>query len=314
MKILIAYDGSEHADVALEELHRAGLHDVDAIVLSVSELWLLKSEMIEKAVADRFRTAVDEYCERAVNRGHETATRGADRLKQKFPHWHIEAVGAAGSAVDTIIRKAESWSADLVVVGPHAHPTFLHPLPGSVSLGVLTHAPCSVRIMRAASNHEDDGAPRLIVAIDGSHGAQAAIEMVKSRLWPSGTHVYVLMVVDTRLIPVVVPGLEIGPTSECWAEEIVARAVDELRDSGFTASASIERGDPRILICKAAESWRADCIFLGSLGLSYLPWMRLGSIATAVSIRAHCSVEVVRPGACDVVSQPIHPAETKPNK
>ena len=43
-----------------------------------------------------------------------------------------------------------------------------------------------------------------------------------------------------------------------------------------------------------AERWGADCIFLGAKGHSRFERLLLGSVSTAVSARAHCSVEVVR--------------------
>ena len=42
MGILIAYEGSESADAGIDGLHRAGLptEDVEALVVSVAEVWL----------------------------------------------------------------------------------------------------------------------------------------------------------------------------------------------------------------------------------------------------------------------------------
>lgn len=42
MKILIAYDGSDSADTAIDGLQRAGLptENVEALVVSVGEVWL----------------------------------------------------------------------------------------------------------------------------------------------------------------------------------------------------------------------------------------------------------------------------------
>jgi nucleotide-binding universal stress UspA family protein len=295
MRVLIAYDGSEHADAAMEDLHRAGLRDVDALVLCVSEMWVLKSEMLDAAIAERAHKIMQEHCDRAVEKSHATAARAASRLRERFPAWRIESEGAAGSAVEEIVRKAESWHADLVMVGPHTHPALLQPYPGGVLLSLLMHAPCSVRVMRHPLKVRDNPATRLLVAIDGSQSTQAILEQIRSRAWPSGTLALVVMVVDARLMPVVIPDLPIGPTCESWAHEITAKAAEELRNSGLAASESIERGDPRHVLCKVAEGWGTDCIFVGSLGLSHLPWMRLGSIAISVSLRAHCSVEVVRP-------------------
>ena len=41
MKVLIAYDGSESADTAIDGLRRAGVpREADALVASVAEVWL----------------------------------------------------------------------------------------------------------------------------------------------------------------------------------------------------------------------------------------------------------------------------------
>ncbi len=41
MRLLIGYDGSKFANAALDDLSRAGLpRDAEAIILTVSELWL----------------------------------------------------------------------------------------------------------------------------------------------------------------------------------------------------------------------------------------------------------------------------------
>jgi nucleotide-binding universal stress UspA family protein len=292
MRILIAYDGSERAEAALHELNRAGLRDVEALIIAVEELWVPKAEMLDKA-GNGAAVIVHDHCQRAMERAQKMAAGAVPRIKEWFPHWRIEAEGAAGSAVEAILNKAESWHADMVVVGPHAHPTLLHPLPGSVSLAALIYAPCSVRVMRAKPEHSEP-TPRIVIAVDGSQDSEALLNHLRFRAWPTGTNALVVSVVDKRLSSVVIPGVEIGPTCEAWAHEITERAAEELRKNGLTASAMIERGDPRALILKAAENWNADCIFLGSRGLTRHPWLRLGSIAMAVAVRAHCSVELVR--------------------
>ena len=41
MKILIAYDGSSHADAALDDLRRAGLpQEAEALVISAADVWM----------------------------------------------------------------------------------------------------------------------------------------------------------------------------------------------------------------------------------------------------------------------------------
>jgi len=55
MKILIDYDGSSCADLALEDMRRAGLPRVaEAVVLSVSELWMPVVESVGAGAARIF--------------------------------------------------------------------------------------------------------------------------------------------------------------------------------------------------------------------------------------------------------------------
>lgn len=322
MKVLIAYDGTQQIDAAMEDLHRAGVRDVEALVLSVAELWIPKPEMLREAGFDHTILMVDEFCRKEKEKAAATAAHAVARIKERFPHWHLSAQGASGAAVETIISRAESWGADLIVIGPHVHATAVHPFPGSVSMGVLIHAPCSVRIMRQplkgadqpaaqtqVTPHKDrqqamkirtDPATRILVAIDGSDDSRIVLDQLRSRIWPSGTNIFVLTVVDTRLQSVVIPGVCIGPACEDWAREIAEGAAEELRKNGLSASAYTERGDPRSVLLKSAEQWDADCIFLGTRGLGRHPWMRLGSVAAAVSIRAHCSVELVRKSSSQI--------------
>jgi nucleotide-binding universal stress UspA family protein len=68
----------------------------------------------------------------------------------------------------------------------------------------------------------------------------------------------------------------------------------ELRAAGLALSTTVEISDPRRLLLDEAEKWGADCIFVGTRGHNRLNHWLLGSVATAVVSRAHCSVEVVR--------------------
>jgi nucleotide-binding universal stress UspA family protein len=64
---------------------------------------------------------------------------------------------------------------------------------------------------------------------------------------------------------------------------------------GLDAAVMIRRGTPKHELLDEAESWQADCIFVGAKGVRGIDRLMLGSVSSAVSARAHCSVEVVRP-------------------
>src|SRR6185369_17441298 len=80
-----------------------------------------------------------------------------------------------------------------------------------------------------------------------------------------------------------------------WLERISKRSADLLRGAKIKVTCVLREGDPKQELCKAAEEWNADCIFVGSAGFSNrFERFVLGSVSAAVAARAHCSVEVVR--------------------
>jgi nucleotide-binding universal stress UspA family protein len=80
-----------------------------------------------------------------------------------------------------------------------------------------------------------------------------------------------------------------------WPRRVVEAAAEELRATGLVVSALVAEGEPKRCLPAEAETWGADCIFLGARGLRGIERVLLGSVSTAVTARAHCSVEVVRP-------------------
>jgi nucleotide-binding universal stress UspA family protein len=71
-------------------------------------------------------------------------------------------------------------------------------------------------------------------------------------------------------------------------------AAEEMRSSGLAVTTVITAGDPKQALLDEAGGWGADCLFIGARGHNRLVRFMLGSLATAVVARAHCSVEVVR--------------------
>ncbi len=85
---------------------------------------------------------------------------------------------------------------------------------------------------------------------------------------------------------------------ENWDQvrEIIEPTAQQLRDKGLHAEVLIRRGNPSDQILQEADTWGADCIFVGAKGTRGIDRLLLGSVSSAVSARAHCSVEVVRTG------------------
>jgi nucleotide-binding universal stress UspA family protein len=199
-----------------------------------------------------------------------------------------------------ILRRAQEWKPDLVVVGSHGRSTLGRFVLGSVSLKVLARLHGTVRIARA-SRRAAGAAARLLVGFDGSAGAEEAVRVVASRRWPVGSEVRVIAVNDPRVLSTVYPLVPQVALANPLQEGDGARwqrtadeAARELQAAGLAAAAFVRAGDPKHLLIDEAIRWGADCIFVGARGLGRFERFLIGSVSTSVAARAHCTVEVVR--------------------
>jgi hypothetical protein len=82
---------------------------------------------------------------------------------------------------------------------------------------------------------------KILLAIDASAGSQAALDEVAARPWPTGSSVEVLSVVE----PMHLWSMSItAEVARGRAQELVARAAEQLRGAGLTADGVAGGGDP----------------------------------------------------------------------
>jgi nucleotide-binding universal stress UspA family protein len=225
------------------------------------------------------------------------ARRARSRIRQLFPGWEIQAEAGLGSPGSEIIAKADEWRPDLIVVGSHGRTALGELFFGSVSQKVVNGARGSVRVARGRIV-EPDVPARLIVGVDGSEEADAAVEDIASRDWPDGSQVRIVNSAWT------IPSASDPGTAVNYAEWIAQEtervkkaaegAAEKLGSAGLKVSIVVKEKEPKALLCSEAEDFMADCIFVGSRGMGRLDRFILGSVSLGVATRAHCSVEVVR--------------------
>jgi nucleotide-binding universal stress UspA family protein len=207
-----------------------------------------------------------------------------------FPAWDIGVEAFADSPAWGVIKKVDDWQPDLVVVGSHRRSTLGRFLLGSVSYTVLTEARVTVRVARG--HLADHTTPvRLVIGVDGSPDADAAIATVTGRVWPQNSEAHIVTVVDQAMAT----AIEVQERGDAGIHQIVETAAEKLRVTGLAVSSIVKEGDPKRVLIEEAEQWGADCLFVGARGLRRLERFLLGSVSTAVATRAHCSVEVVHP-------------------
>ena len=147
MRILIATDGSEYSKAAIEQCCRMVIDSDNADVLIVSSF-----EDAYPIMAEPVAMSGDYYqkLEDAVRELAEGFVADAEKMvRDKFPEakFSIKTEVLRGPPDQRVLEKAKEWKADLIVVGSHGR-GFWGRLLGSVSNGIVHHAPCSVLVVR----------------------------------------------------------------------------------------------------------------------------------------------------------------------
>src|SRR5262245_34307925 len=309
----MGYVGFESADAGVEDIKRAGLpRATEAIVFAVADGWFypppadptlpapsspLDHQILWGAEEIRARATL------ALIESDDVARRVADRLRALFPSWKIGVETTINWPSWGIITKAEEWGADLVVVGCGKHSIIERLQLGSTSAKVVSACRCSVRVGRRLTMPANSSV-RIVIGMDGSPDAELAVDSVARRVWPAGSEARLITALDTRLAHAVaafIPRLarwsgggEFVQKDDAWVQRMITATTEKLQSAGLAVSTSTPEGDPRKILVEAASSWKADCIFVGSRGLSGIECFLIGSVSASVAAAAGCSVEVVR--------------------
>jgi nucleotide-binding universal stress UspA family protein len=133
--------------------------------------------------------------------------------------------------------------------------------------------------------------------------AEHAVRVVGNRVWPHGSEVKIVSVDQSvwprriaHILPTATEMIESSNEEAARrAQQMVEWAAEELGVIGLRVSVVTQKGDPLRVLIDQANAWDADSIFVGGRRFnSALERFQLGSVATALVTKAHCSVEVVR--------------------
>ena len=169
---------------------------------------------------------------------------------------------------------------DLVVVGPRGQGllTMLHL--GGTAEWLLRCPSAPLLIARRL-----EATRSILVCIDGSHHAAAAVDFLATLPWIAGASITVMGVVEGH-----------GDLASQ-----VGEAADVLSATGAEVTEVVVEPDPmaltinpRVTIFEYLDVRDPDLVVLGTSGLTGLSRLWVGSVASAVARHARCSVLVVR--------------------
>lgn len=232
---------------------------------------------------------------------HKAATEALQKRAEELSTGGVQNVSAfieEGEPYAAIVKRAEAFAADLIVVGSHGRTGLSRMLLGSVAERIVRHAPCAVLVARTG---HDDGP--VVTATDFSDAAKpglraAAVEAARTGSPLVGLHVFDLAwpgatpyAVDASGLSAVLSDTEALRT----ANEALSKALEEAA-RGVIVQWKGETlvGDPSALIVRRAEEMGARLVVISTHGRTGLARVLLGSVAERVVRLSHASVLAVR--------------------
>ena len=135
-KILVAYDGTEFSDAALDEaITLAKGTDGEIAVITAVER-NTEMEAMAPELDRKFEAKAVEDLKRAQDRVKASGIKLVEQEVSKDPPH------------EAVINMARQWQCDVVVMGTHGRTGLLRLLMGSTTERVIGNAPCSVLVVR----------------------------------------------------------------------------------------------------------------------------------------------------------------------
>jgi nucleotide-binding universal stress UspA family protein len=220
-----------------------------------------------------------------------------ERARSKLGIELSEVFVERGTAYAEIVRRAEAWGADYIVVGSHGHSAFTTALIGSSAERVARHAHASVLVARPVTK-----GGVVIAATDLSELSMPAIEAAAAAAKLSGAQLIVVSALELPDPVSISAASLIGsapavPSAEALAEvRTVLRSTLEqtIERLGVSAEIRVLEGAAARSIVELADELGAELVVVGTHGRTGLLRFALGSVAERVIRNAKCSVLCVR--------------------
>ena len=282
LKILMADDGSQHAQSAVELIRDLSLPPKSRIMA----LRVFTPGQID--ALPRLQTALDITKDRLLRTG-----------------LIIETELLLGSPAEKIIEIAEDRKPDLIVLGAKGLRATLGILLGGVAQQVVEYSHCPTLVVRAPYL----GLHRVLLVVDGSPASQQAVRYLVKFPLPDKVDVRIMHVLPPAQQPL---GME--PHLDGWRYQQIIDEADAallerqekkgkalldrtrklLQQKGIEAEPILGRGDAATEIIDYAKANKVDLIVAGSRGLSQFRGWWMGSVSRKLVHYSNCSILIVK--------------------
>jgi nucleotide-binding universal stress UspA family protein len=293
MNIILAVDGSEHAQVALNLLKSLPLPAHSTVtVIAVADKPNSSQQVAQAQVLEKAGSLV------------------------KSPGLEINCTLLFGHPAHEIIQFADSNIPDLILMGAKGLRATFGILLGGVAQQVVEHADWPVLVTRAPYQ----GLNRVLLVLDGSPCSQNALAYLVEFPFPAETKILLMHVLpppasEQEMITTTwaagTEGMMIQPEfreqlelaqkeEEELCESLLTEAQERCKDKYAQISKVVRRGDAATEILKYHSENPVDLIVAGSRGLSAISGWLLGSVSRKLVHYASCSVLIVKGEYCKV--------------
>lgn len=289
MKIMIACDGSEHSEAAINEAARSPWPDTSEFKV----VFVVDNSVAARPVGKSPQEAAQQLVDRYVL-----------RLKEGLPKVaSVEGQVLQGYPKSELIKCCERSMCDLLIVGSRGLKGMQRVMIGSVSHALLMAVNCSVRIARRGET-DKNGNDRVFLSLDESEFSDHVVSRIASRPWRDGTELLCATAVPTltQYVQEAQNCYEMDSLNDFRNDQIVAaqahlqKVINILRSRlpKTTCSYQILDGDPRLAVVERAREWKAQLVVTGCKGKNWVDRVLIGSVSEAIATNATCSVEVIK--------------------
>ena len=286
--VIVGYDGSEHASIAVDwAAQEAAARGVPLTLVSATTIPLEGMRFGGSVLSP---DAIDDLLER-LRVGTEER---ADVSRAAHPGLEVHIKVALGSPASVLVEA--SANADLAVVGSRGLGGFRGLLVGSVGVQVASSASCPVVVIRKPPS---ESASTIVVGVDGSELSLAALDfafdMAERRGWSvRAIHAWEIPAYDIVAAPSGPPPFDVeefeASEQRAFAESLAGQRE---RHPGVVIEEVIAKGPSARAILDASAD--AALIALGTRGRGEFLGALLGSVSQGVLHRAKVPVAVIGP-------------------
>lgn len=300
MKAIIGLDGSEGSWEALRQAALWLSPDHDSVVVYHAPPKVKLSGRATAAnLSERARVAL------ADSIFNEARARLPETMRAR-----METVLGLGDPRSEMLKSAEDFAADLIVVGARGLGPIRALVLGSVSQSLARHARQPILIARPKRDKATEPTARLLLPVDSIPPSRRVLDFLAQFHWPGKAEGRVLHVVDS-IFGGELPEWLLEQTRDANEEQIAASFLEEMEANKRSKFEELKRlsaelpapfrghapivldGYPAEQILRTAEADDIDLIVMGRIDKTGMERFLIGSTAERIAAHAPCSVLLI---------------------